>query len=163
MNRTVFLLPMPRTQRLAAVLSTGLTLGACNQYNASDQLEQESRDRKSFRTMWEASAARAQELTRAFASGPAGQCQNLNGALGAIDVTQNMLTDAYKYYYNSVVLGFYSDTARWSLDLADAAVKQQCPEQAREIYRGVIADYTGSGYAAYRQRAEIGLDDLRGK
>lgn len=47
------------------------------------------------------------------------------------------------------------------LDVADAAAEKGCLEYARGLYRGVIREYIGTGYAAHRQRAEVGLGDLR--
>ena len=56
---------------------------------------------------------------------------------------------------------YLQHTAAWRLDAADAAASYGCPDLAKAIYQNVIRTYVGSGYAAYRQRAEIGLDDLR--
>jgi hypothetical protein len=47
------------------------------------------------------------------------------------------------------------------LDVADAAAEHNCPDLAKDIFNRVIAVFVGSNYAAYRQRAEIGLADLR--
>jgi hypothetical protein len=47
------------------------------------------------------------------------------------------------------------------LDVADAARRARCGKIARELYDTVIATFVGSGYAALRQRAEIGINDLR--
>ena len=52
--------------------------------------------------------------------------------------------------------------ADWVLDVADGAADHGCPDLARKLYRHVIETYIGWGYAAHRQRAEIGLADLRG-
>jgi len=49
----------------------------------------------------------------------------------------------------------------WILEVADAARDHGCKEVARHLYDTVIATYTGSAYAALRQRAEIGIEDLR--
>jgi hypothetical protein len=48
------------------------------------------------------------------------------------------------------------------LDVADAARAHHCTKVAREIYDAVIRTYVGSDYAALRQRAEIGIRDLKG-
>jgi len=45
--------------------------------------------------------------------------------------------------------------------LAGAAMAKGCREVARDTYLSVITEYTGTAYAALRQRAQIGLDDLR--
>lgn len=47
------------------------------------------------------------------------------------------------------------------LAVADEAKKAGCREAARALYDIVIEVFIGSGYAALRQRAQIGIDDLR--
>jgi hypothetical protein len=49
----------------------------------------------------------------------------------------------------------------WVLEVADAARQHRCTKVARDLYDTVIATYTGSAYAALRQRAQIGIEDLR--
>lgn len=49
----------------------------------------------------------------------------------------------------------------WILEVADAAREHGCKKVARGLYDRVIATYTGAAYAALRQRAQIGIDDLR--
>jgi hypothetical protein len=49
----------------------------------------------------------------------------------------------------------------WALDAADAAAAHGCPDVARGIYDWVIGGGVAEGYATYRQRAEIGLANLR--
>ena len=56
----------------------------------------------------------------------------------------------------------YADAAALFLDIADAAAVT-CPTQARAIYKRVISVFVGTGYEGYRQRAEIGLAEIRGK
>jgi len=46
------------------------------------------------------------------------------------------------------------------VDVADAARKAGCNKEARAIYDYVVGVFVGSGYAALRQRAEIGIQDL---
>jgi hypothetical protein len=47
------------------------------------------------------------------------------------------------------------------LDSADLAKKKGCYNFADAEYRKVIQTFIGLGYAAHRQRAQIGLDDIR--
>ena len=47
-----------------------------------------------------------------------------------------------------------------TLDLADEATAAGCPNTAKALYMSVIETYVGTSYAAYRQRAEIGLSGL---
>ena len=44
---------------------------------------------------------------------------------------------------------------------AQVAADKGCPAIARGLWLSVIEQFTGSGYAAQRQRAQIGIDDLR--
>jgi len=52
-------------------------------------------------------------------------------------------------------------SATYQLDIADGALRKSCIDFADVVYRDVIKIYTGLGYAAHRQRAEIGLADVR--
>ena len=58
-------------------------------------------------------------------------------------------------------LDMVRDSCSWILEVADAARQHQCKEVARDLYETVIATYVGAAYAALRQRAQIGIDDLR--
>ena len=49
----------------------------------------------------------------------------------------------------------------WILDVADGAKRHGCADTARYLYDAVISTYVGGGYAALRERARIGIDDLR--
>jgi hypothetical protein len=51
--------------------------------------------------------------------------------------------------------------ARSMLKMAEAAAAKHCNKTARQTYLEVIDTFTGSGYTAERQRAQIGIDDLR--
>jgi len=50
-----------------------------------------------------------------------------------------------------------------TLDFGDVAAEKGCIKQAREIYTGIVSTFIGIGYSAYRERARIGLDNIRGK
>lgn len=47
------------------------------------------------------------------------------------------------------------------LRVADGAKSRRCKDVARELYEFVVSTYIGSGYSGLRDRARIGLDDLR--
>ena len=49
----------------------------------------------------------------------------------------------------------------WTLDIADGAKEHGCAIVARNLYDNVIKIYLGSAYTALRDRARIGIDDLR--
>jgi hypothetical protein len=58
-------------------------------------------------------------------------------------------------------LDMVRDSGGWIREVADAAPQHHCKEVARGLYDTVIATYVGTAYAALRQRAQIGIDDLR--
>jgi len=50
----------------------------------------------------------------------------------------------------------------WMLDVADGAKSHGCKEFARGLYNKVMATFVGTGYAGLRDRAAVGLADIRG-
>lgn len=44
---------------------------------------------------------------------------------------------------------------------ADSSLKAKCYEAANYYYRKIVSLFIGSSYAAQRQRAQIGIDDVR--
>jgi hypothetical protein len=52
-------------------------------------------------------------------------------------------------------------SADGQLIVADVARKASCLDFADATYRDVIATFIGMGYVSHRQRAEIGIDDVR--
>jgi len=90
----------------------------------------------------------------AFLAGPRGDCKSKSlGEAAASAMFAGIATDD---------LSLRQQGAGWVLDVADGAADHGCPDLARKLYRHVIETYIGWGYAAHRQRAEIGLADLRG-
>lgn len=57
------------------------------------------------------------------------------------------------------------DTARTvaeaALEVGDIAKRHGCKEAARETYDAIMKVYVGTAYAAYRERAVVGINDLR--
>ena len=51
--------------------------------------------------------------------------------------------------------------ARSTLDVADIAKRNKCKEHARLLYDLILETYVGTAYAAYRERAIVGINDLR--
>ena len=47
------------------------------------------------------------------------------------------------------------------LDVADGAKKKGCARDARELYDFVLRNFSGLGYAELRERATVGIKDLR--
>ena len=80
--------------------------------------------------------------------------------------------EGYTYYYSvdsvrRINLGLFDDFTKEAInarfDIADTALKGDCLDIADENYRHVIKVYTGSSYAAQRDRAKLGIDDVRQK
>lgn len=46
-------------------------------------------------------------------------------------------------------------------NVASAFLRVECPDRARDVYLLVIDKFVGEAYAAARQRARIGIDDIR--
>lgn len=49
------------------------------------------------------------------------------------------------------------------LEVADGAKLKGCAREARELYDFVLRTFSGLGYAELRQRATVGIRELRGK
>lgn len=54
-------------------------------------------------------------------------------------------------------------TIEMNFFLADNLLLNSCLDSADEIYRAIINQYTGTRYIAIRERAKIGIDDIRSK
>lgn len=48
-----------------------------------------------------------------------------------------------------------------SFAFADAALQRGCLDDADAVYRSLVAFYTGGAYAGIRDRAKLGIDDVR--
>jgi len=46
---------------------------------------------------------------------------------------------------------------------ADEALRRDCLDDADRVYRGIVAFYTGNAYAGLRDRAMLGIDDVRAR
>jgi hypothetical protein len=49
------------------------------------------------------------------------------------------------------------------LDVADGAKKKGCGRDARELYDFVLKNFSGLGYAALRERATVGIREIKSK
>jgi hypothetical protein len=47
--------------------------------------------------------------------------------------------------------------------MADAYLEKGCLDQADAIYRHVIDHYAGSSFTSARERARVGIDDVRAR
>lgn len=76
-----------------------------------------------------------------------------NGLVGITDQGNKLMTSRV-FDYRTV--------AGWGLNkLAGEAMAKHCLPQARAVYLSIIETFTRSSYAAIRQRAQIGVDDVR--
>lgn len=58
----------------------------------------------------------------------------------------------------------FNERSGWlRLEIADKAFQAGCYERAEHEYRKVIKEHTGSQEAALRDRAKVGIDDVRSK
>ena len=94
-----------------------------------------------------------QKYLAAFAARPAGDCQSPD--------LERAVSQAYSWARNDEAMSMREQGLAWALATADAAAAHGCPDVAHGIYDWVIGGFVGEGYAAYRQRAEIGLANLR--
>jgi hypothetical protein len=49
------------------------------------------------------------------------------------------------------------------LDVADGAKKKGCGREARELYDFVLKNFAGLGYAELRERATVGIREIKGR
>jgi hypothetical protein len=47
--------------------------------------------------------------------------------------------------------------------VADYSLQRGCLDVADKYYRSIVNIFTGTSYASYRQRAQIGIDDVRSR
>jgi hypothetical protein len=50
-----------------------------------------------------------------------------------------------------------------SFAFADEALRRGCLDDADQVYRNLVAFYTGNVYAGIRDRAKLGIDDVRAR
>jgi len=62
----------------------------------------------------------------------------------------------------SLIDGAHMNAARSLVNLGDQAARKHCYTVARRTYSDVIAVFVGSNYAAYRQKAQIGIEEIHG-
>jgi hypothetical protein len=89
----------------------------------------------------------------------------------------NLLETRMMRNYNATIDPRYSSTQKRSireqldviiplaangrLDLADKASALGCKKAAKEHYNSILKTFVGTGYTSYRDRAKVGLADLR--
>ena len=61
----------------------------------------------------------------------------------------------------SLIGGAHMNAARSLVALGDQAAAKHCYATARKVYLDVISVFIGSDYGAYRQKAQVGIDEIR--
>ena len=89
-------------------------------------------------------------------SPPRCESENLRKAVAnALNVVETVETRKFKFDPKEQL-----NLGSTIVDVADAARKAGCNKEARAVYDYVIGVFVGAGYAALRQRAESGIQDL---
>ncbi len=111
----------------------------------------------------ESAYAEATNLLDAFEKETPGNCNSPNAY--KVETELLKLTGQESMYYSMKIWGMLSrvQKMKWDIQfrLAETALKQKCPDIADRVYRDIIANYTGASYAGIRDRARVGLDDVR--
>jgi hypothetical protein len=149
---------MPTLSRLAIAVTLA-TLANCAPPGPS-AYEQLSQQQAEFSRNWHQMNGTVHENIDEFLAGPPGDCQatSINTAL---TVTREAGERLPSWAAPVGIFRLEQERASWFLDLADAAASHGCPKLADQVYREVIKTYIGSDYAAQRQRAQIGIEDVR--
>jgi hypothetical protein len=107
----------------------------------------------------------ARHQLRLFEQEPRGSCdsEHLAKASAGADANLALLDPSRRAVQTTYGNRPIADAAGLTLDIASAAVRAGCKDQARVLYRYVIDRYVKSDYADYRQQAEAGLAEVGGQ
>ena len=102
----------------------------------------------------------ARRPIRAFLAEKGGDCASskLKEAVRKVTETAGALAASMKPDYGAML-----EAGAAVLDVADGASRRGCTREARELYDFALRNYSGLGYAALRERATVGIRDLRAK
>ncbi|MEQ1543511.1 hypothetical protein [Methyloglobulus sp.] len=64
----------------------------------------------------------------------------------------------YSRYRSDLIRNYHTELA---FGYADVALKKGCLDDADNVYRGLISFYVGDAYSGIRDRAKLGIDDIR--
>lgn len=80
-------------------------------------------------------------------------------AMREINAKFSMYAYSSRHMYEAMTLrGFHTSTV---FEFADTSLKKKCLDLAEQQYRSLIEYYIGTSYTGIRDRARIGLDDVR--
>ena len=148
------------------LLLTGCTLLAFHpsgaQADSSSKLEELQKQLEASQKELEEANARMLDLIRKplsdFTNESPPRCESENlrkSVANALNVVETVESRKFKFDPKEQL-----NLGSTIVDVADAARKAGCNKAARAVYDYVIGVFVGSGYAALRQRAEIGIQDL---
>jgi hypothetical protein len=103
-----------------------------------------------------------QSLANYIATGDCGENFDITFIMTAVDhagMIANMMQTELSDWANRIeVLQLRAD---WELTLADAVKGKGCLDYADQLYRHVLASYIGPLWQGYRDRAMVGIADIR--
>lgn len=79
----------------------------------------------------------------------------------ALDNVINTIIKENRSMASEITFDWNKANARITLDIAESAASKHCFQRAKILYKYVIQKYTGLGFLAYRQRAIIGLNEIK--
>jgi hypothetical protein len=86
---------------------------------------------------------------------------HLEGQVGNIDPSNPVWDPSTRVEIARIQAGSIERHTSLAFGLADAALESGCLDVADQAYRRIITYYTGSAYAGLRDRAKLGIDDVR--
>ena len=142
----------------AAALVASLAFIGCQQSSAETLQELQARQAQ----LVEELHIKVMAPYREWAASPPYDCTSpklRTSANGASAFADSMLKLQARQQDLSAFRELYS-SGDWQIEVADGARQHGCTEFARQVYYDVLSTYIGSRYAALRQRAEIGIEEV---
>jgi hypothetical protein len=102
----------------------------------------------------------ARRPVRAFLAEKSADCTSprLKEAASRVTDTASAVAAAMRPEYATML-----EAGAAVLDVADVAKRKGCARNARELYEFVLRNFSGLGYAQLRERATVGIRELRSK
>jgi len=102
----------------------------------------------------------ARRPARAFLADKGADCSSprLKEAMSKVTDMASAMASAMRPDYATIL-----EAGAAVLDVADGAKKKGCTRDARELYDFVLRNFAGLGYAELRDRATVGIRELKAK
>ena len=141
-------------------LGVMVMLAGCADSVANEQVLEQARERhKRDLQTWSAANVRAAEGISAFKAERGRNCTSAHLEAARTAAAEAItITSGVEFFLSARI-----SAGSLLLDVADAAKGKGCAAVARAMYDQVVQSYTGLSFAALRERAAIGIQDLRGK